>query len=185
MQESTVTWTLLVKVEGAEGGGKSNSGAKMAEKKSAGSEGGSKKTAGGDKSDASDMGWLGEAYSSYKKIKGFAPVASAIVVSKQLFQWGMNVVFRNRGNSVAQQKFNTAMSFVSKGVAIGGSLAAGIATLNPLLIAGGVTSAITTAIGLAEEREQYNYERNWESMSLRYARERAGVSYNRSRTEGN
>ena len=185
MQESTVTYELIVKVEGAEGGGKSNSGAKMAEKKSAGSGGGSKKTAGGDKSDASDMGWLGEAYASYKKIKGFATVAGAIVVSKQLFQWGHNVIFRNRGNSVAQQKFNTKMSFVSKGLAIGGSFVAGIATMNPLLIVGGVTSAITTALGLAEEREQYNYERNWESMSLRYARERAGVSYNRSRTEGN
>ena len=47
----------------------------------------------------------------------------------------------------------------------------------------GVTSGINTLINYAQQQEQFNYERTWESRELVYARERAGMSYNRSRTE--
>lgn len=52
-----------------------------------------------------------------------------------------------------------------------------------LMMIAGVTSGINTLINYAQQQEQFNYERTWESRELVYARERAGMSYNRSRTE--
>ena len=147
-----------------------------------GAAGGTGSTSGGG-STPSDMGWLGNVYNTYKAIKGFAPVAAAGSIGKNLFMWQASLVGRNTGSSLVQEKINFGMQIAGQTLTEGGMLMGGIATGNPLLVLGGAVSAVNTVIGYAKEREQFNYDRRWESIGLTYARERAGASYNRSRLE--
>ena len=129
-----------------------------------------------------DKGGLQAAYGRYKAIKGFAPVAAAAAVGKQIATWQGSVANRNSGNSLMQRKVDIGMQLATQVLTSGGMVLGGLITGNPLLVFGGVTSAIMTGLNYAKEQEQVNYERRWEDMALVYARERAGISYNRSRT---
>lgn len=157
-----VTYEIIIK-DGTGGGG----GADL------GGAGGSQKT--------EDMGFLGNSYTAYKAIKGFAPVAAAVSVATDLIQWQVSLVGRNMGSSLTQQKIDTGMKIAQQTLTAGGLLIGGLATGNPLLLLGAAVSAINTGIGYAKEYEQFNYDRAWENKALIYARERAGASYNRSR----
>ena len=42
---------------------------------------------GSGKGTPSDTGWLNDIYGAYKTIKGFAPIAAATSVAKNIFQW--------------------------------------------------------------------------------------------------
>lgn len=138
---------------------------------------------GSGKGTPSDTGWLNDIYGAYKAIKGFAPVAAATSVTKHIFQWQIGLVGRNTGNSLVQEKINYGMQLAGQIGSSVGVFGLGAALGNPLMMIAGVTSGINTLINYAQQREQFNYERTWESRELVYARERAGMSYNRSRTE--
>ena len=162
-----VTYRIIL--ENATGGGGSYSGIAL---------GGG---VGGEDGNPSDMGWLKRTYNTVEAIKGFAPVAAVGAIGKQLFSWQLDIVYRNNGNALMKQKIDAGFQLAGQAAAAGGLFVAGIATANPLLLLGAATSAITTAIGYGREYEQYNYERRWEGIGLAYARERAGMSYNKSR----
>lgn len=140
---------------------------------------------GGQGGGTSDMsgGALADAYKSYNAIKGFAPVAAAASVAKDIFAWQISLVGRNTGNALVQQKINAGMQIAGQAIGVGGALIAGIATGNPLLIIGAVAGAAKIGIGYAREQEQLNYERRWENIGIALATERAGASLNRSRMQ--
>lgn len=145
---------------------------------SSGSGGGSH----GDGDSASDItNGLEGLYKTYKQIKNIAPVASALSVAKDIFSWQISLVGRNMGNSLVQKKIDLSMQIANQTLSTVGMLVGGIATLNPVMIFGAISGAISTAIDYAKEAEQISYEKRWESISLGLARERAGASLNRSR----
>ena len=147
---------------------------------SSGSGGGSHGDGGSDS--ASDItNGLEGLYKTYKQIKNIAPVASALSVAKDIFSWQISLVGRNMGNSLVQKKIDLSMQIANQTLSTVGMLVGGIATLNPVMIFGAISGAISTAIDYAKEAEQINYEKRWESISLGLARERAGASLNRSR----
>lgn len=130
-----------------------------------------------------DTGWLNDIYGAYKAIKGFAPVAAATSVAKHIFQWQVGLVGRNTGNSLVQEKINYGMQLAGQISSSVGMFGLGAALGNPLMMIAGVTSGINTLIGYAQQREQFNYDRNTENVSRALLMERAGPSFNRSRTE--
>lgn len=138
---------------------------------------------GNGKGTPSDTGWLNDIYGAYKAIKGFAPVAAAGSVAKNIFQWQIGLVGRNTGNALVQEKINYGMQLAGQTLSSVGMVGLGAALGNPLMIIAGMTSGINTLIGYAKQQEQFNYEHTWESRELVYVRERAGMSYNRSRLE--
>ena len=147
---------------------------------SSGSGGGSHGDGGSDS--ASDItNGLEGLYKTYKQIKNIAPVASALSVAKDIFSWQISLVGRNMGNSLVQKKIDLSMQIANQTLSTVGMLVGGIATLNPVMIFGAISGAISTAIDYAKEAEQISYEKRWESISLGLARERAGASLNRSR----
>lgn len=154
---------------------------------SGGSSGGGNNDVGGgnDKNagSAQDMGWLGDAFSAYKTITGFAPVAAGIGIGKQLVSWRVGVIGRDTGNSLYQEKINFGLQVAGQALSAGGLIFGGLATGNPLMLLGGVTSAISTSISYMRQAEQFNYERSIENVSRALLMERAGPSFNRSRTE--
>lgn len=147
---------------------------------SSGSGGGSHGDGGSDS--ASDItNGLEGLYKTYKQIKNIAPVASALSIAKDIFSWQISLVGRNMGNSLVQKKIDLSMQIANQTLSTVGMLVGGIATLNPVMIFGAISGAISTAIDYAKEAEQISYEKRWESISLGLARERAGASLNRSR----
>lgn len=147
---------------------------------SSGSGGGSHGDGGSDS--ASDItNGLEGLYKTYKQIKNIAPVASALSVAKDIFSWQISLVGRNMGNSLVQKKIDLSMQIANQTLSTVGMLVGGIATLNPVMIFGAISGAISTVIDYAKEAEQISYEKRWESISLGLARERAGASLNRSR----
>ena len=147
---------------------------------SSGSGGGSHGDGGSDSSSDITNGLEG-LYKTYKQIKNIAPVASALSVAKDIFSWQISLVGRNMGNSLVQKKIDLSMQIANQPLSTVGMLVGGIATLNPVMIFGAISGAISTAIDYAKEAEQISYEKRWESISLGLARERAGASLNRSR----
>ena len=147
---------------------------------SSGSGGGSHGDGGSDS--ASDItNGLEGLYKTYKQIKNIALVASAFSVAKYIFSWQISLFGRNMGNSLVQKKIDLSMQIANQTLSTVGMLVGGIATLNPVMICGAMSGAISTAIDYAKEAEQISYEKRWESISLGLARERAGASLNRSR----
>lgn len=147
---------------------------------SSGSGGGSNGDGGSDSSSDITNGLEG-LYKTYKQIKNIAPVASALSVAKDIFSWQISLVGRNMGNSLVQKKIDLSMQIANQTLSTVGMLVGGIATLNPVMIFGAISGAISTAIDYAKEAEQISYEKRWESISLGLVRERAGASLNRSR----
>lgn len=172
-----VSYEILIR-EVSSGGNGTGSGASSGSGSSAPSNSG-----GSGKGTPSDTGWLNDIYGAYKTIKGFAPIAAATSVAKNIFQWQIGLVGRNTGNSLVQEKINYGMQIAGQIGSSVGMFGLGAALGNPLMMIAGVTSGINSLISYVQEREQFNYDRTWESRELVYARERAGMSYNRSRTE--
>lgn len=84
------------------------------------------------------------------------------------------IVTRNMGNSVVQSKYSAISSMVSKGVNVGLAFA-----INPLV---GFTSLLTTVTSYVVDANQRDFDRRWEREQLNATRERAGMSFNSSRT---
>ncbi len=109
------------------------------------------------------MSTLGDMVFSFAEIganafAGLATVASVLAIGKSIFSNEIARVQRYTGSQQAQDVANANLSIL------------GIFA-NPL----GAT------IQLGYERDQREYERRWESIGLQLARERGGVSLNRSR----
>ena len=92
---------------------------------------------------------------------GLLLVKEAEKIGRQVFSNEIQRVGRYTGSSQAQDVANATLSLI-----------------------GMIKSPIESAIAYHYEREQREYERNWESIGLDLARERGGVSLNRSRSEG-
>ncbi|MBR2334438.1 MAG: hypothetical protein IKA59_03755 [Clostridia bacterium] len=114
----------------------------------------------------------GQGFDAMKVVKAVG--ASALVAGA--FKWQLSLVGRNQGNSLTQEKINSAMSIAGQ---VGG-IVAGFATGGPL---GGALAIAGVGLSYAKDVEQYNYEAKWENVGLSLARERAGTSsaVNRSR----
>lgn len=169
-----VSYEIIIReVSGGSGSGASSGNGSSAPSNSGGS----------GKGTPSDTGWLNDIYGAYKAIKGFAPVAAATSVAKHIFQWQIGLVGRNTGNSLVQEKINYGMQLAGQIGSSVGVFGLGAALGNPLMMIAGVTSGINTLINYAQQREQFNYERNMENVSRALLMERAGPSFNRSRND--
>lgn len=108
--------------------------------------------------------------------KTVAKVWSASALVRTGIEATEQIIARDMGNRVVQGKINAVNSLVKQGVGLGLAFAVG----GP--VAGGLAIA-SIGISYAQQLEQYEYERRWERNSLQRAYERAGPSFNRSRTD--
>ena len=87
-------------------------------------------------------------------------VSAPAMIAKNIFSHEIQRVGRYTGSSQAQDVTNASMSILGK-----------------------IANPIGTMINTMYEIEQSQYEKQWESIGLQLYRERAGVSFNRSRSE--
>lgn len=110
-------------------------------------------------------------------VQAFANAIPAAQIVKSGFDWQVSLIGRYRGSQQAQDVANATMTIAGQ---VGG-IALAFATGN--YVAGGLM-AISTVLGYAREAEENTYQRKWENIGNTIGRERAGASFNRSRTEG-
>lgn len=112
-----------------------------------------------------------------KGIQTLANVIPATQIVKSAFDWQVSLVGRYAGSQRAQNVADATMKVAGQ---IGG-IALAFGTGNYVA---GTMMTISTIIGYAKEAEENRYARKWENIGNTISRERAGASYNRSRTEG-
>lgn len=110
-------------------------------------------------------------------IQALANVIPAAQIIKSGFDWQVSLIGRYKGSQQAQDVANASMKIAGQ---VGG-IALAFATGN--YVAGGLMT-IGTLFGYAREAEENTYQRKWENIGNAIGRERAGASFNRSRTEG-
>lgn len=110
-------------------------------------------------------------------VQAFANVIPGAKIVKSSFDWHVSLIGRYRGSQQAQDVANATMTIAGQ---IGGIMVA-FGTGN--YVAGGLMT-IGTLFGYAREAEENTYQRKWENIGNAIGRERAGASFNRSRTEG-
>ena len=110
-------------------------------------------------------------------IQALANVIPAAQIIKSGFDWQVSLIGRYKGSQQAQDIANASMKIAGQ---VGG-IALAFATGN--YVAGGLMT-IGTLFGYAREAEENTYQRKWENIGNAIGRERAGASFNRSRTEG-
>ena len=110
-------------------------------------------------------------------IQALANVIPAAQIVKSGFDWQVSLIGRYKGSQQAQDIANASMKIAGQ---VGG-IALAFATGN--YVAGGLMT-IGTLFGYAREAEENTYQRKWENIGNAIGRERAGASFNRSRTEG-
>lgn len=110
-------------------------------------------------------------------IQALANVIPAAQIVKSGFDWQVSLIGRYKGSQQAQDVANASMKIAGQ---VGG-IALAFATGN--YVAGGLMT-IGTLFGYAREAEENTYQRKWENIGNAIGRERAGASFNRSRTEG-
>lgn len=110
-------------------------------------------------------------------VQAFANVIPAAQIVKSGFDWQVSLIGRYKGSQQAQDIANASMKIAGQ---VGG-IALAFATGN--YVAGGLMT-IGTLFGYAREAEENTYQRKWENIGNTIGRERAGASFNRSRTEG-
>lgn len=110
-------------------------------------------------------------------IQALANVIPAAQIIKSGFEWQVSLIGRYKGSQQAQDIANASMKIAGQ---VGG-IALAFATGN--YVAGGLMT-IGTLFGYAREAEENTYQRKWENIGNAIGRERAGASFNRSRTEG-
>ena len=110
-------------------------------------------------------------------VQAFANVLPAAQIVKSGFEWQVSLIGRYQGSQQAQDIANASMKIAGQ---VGG-IALAFATGN--YVAGGLMT-LGTLFGYAREAEENAYQRKWENIGNAIGRERAGASFNRSRTEG-
>lgn len=148
------TYTIFIRNESGGGG----SGSREANGNAPG-----KKKADGKKKDAFDS----------ELVKILAQVWAVSAVVRQGVRAGADIVTRNTGNSYIRSVTNEAFSIAKVTM---GSIMAGM--INPVL---GATYGLSSVVNIGFQDEQASWDRRWENENLYRLRERAGVSFNRSR----
>ena len=110
-------------------------------------------------------------------VQAFANVIPAAQIVKSGFEWQVSLIGRYKGSQQAQDIANASMKIAGQ---VGG-IALAFATGN--YVAGGLMT-LGTLFSYAREAEENAYQRKWENIGNAIGRERAGASFNRSRTEG-
>ena len=110
-------------------------------------------------------------------VQAFANVIPAAQIIKSGFEWQVSLIGRYKGSQQAQDIANASMKIAGQ---VGG-IALAFATGN--YVAGGLMT-LGTLFSYAREAEENAYQRKWENIGNAIGRERAGASFNRSRTEG-
>ena len=110
-------------------------------------------------------------------VQAFANVIPAAQIVKSGFEWQVSLIGRYQGSQQAQDIANASMKIAGQ---VGG-IALAFATGN--YVAGGLMT-LGTLFSYAREAEENAYQRKWENIGNAIGRERAGASFNRSRTEG-
>ena len=110
-------------------------------------------------------------------IQALANVIPAAQIVKSGFDWQVSLIGRYKGSQQAQDIANASMKIAGQ---VGG-IALAFAT--GYYVAGGLMT-LGTLFGYAREAEENTYQRKWENIGNAIGRERAGASFNRSRTEG-
>ena len=109
-------------------------------------------------------------------VQAFANVIPAAQIVKSGFEWQVALIGRYQGSQQAQDIANASMKIAGQ---VGG-IALAFATGN--YVAGGLMT-LGTLFSYAREAEENAYQRKWENIGNAIGRERAGASFNRSRTE--
>ena len=109
-------------------------------------------------------------------VQAFANVIPAAQIIKSGFEWQVSLIGRYKGSQQAQDIANASMKIAGQ---VGG-IALAFATGN--YVAGGLMT-LGTLFSYAREAEENAYQRKWENIGNAIGRERAGASFNRSRTE--
>ena len=110
-------------------------------------------------------------------VQAFANAIPAAQIVKSGFDWQVSLIGRYKGSQQAQDIANASMKIAGQ---VGG-IALAFATGN--YVAGGLMT-LGTLFSYAREAEENAYQRKWENIGNAIGRERAGASFNRSRTEG-
>ena len=110
-------------------------------------------------------------------IQALANVIPAAQIVKSGFDWQVSLIGRYQGSQQAQDIANASMKIAGQVGGIALAFATGNYVAGTLMTAG-------TLLGYAREAEENTYQRKWENIGNAIGRERAGASFNRSRTEG-
>lgn len=110
-------------------------------------------------------------------VQAFANVIPAAQIVKSGFDWQVSLIGRYKGSQQAQDIANASMKIAGQVGGIALAFATGNYVAGTLMTAG-------TLLGYAREAEENAYQRKWENIGNTIGRERAGASFNRSRTEG-
>lgn len=110
-------------------------------------------------------------------VQAFANAIPAAQIVKSGFEWQVSLIGRYKGSQQAQDVANAAMTIAGQ---VGG-IALAFGTGNYVA---GTLMTLGTLFGYAKEAEENTYQRQWENIGNAIGRERAGASFNRSRTEG-
>lgn len=110
-------------------------------------------------------------------VQAFANVIPAAQIIKSGFDWQVSLIGRYKGSQQAQDIANASMKIAGQVGGIALAFATGNYVAGTLMTAG-------TLLGYAREAEENTYQRKWENIGNAIGRERAGASFNRSRTEG-
>ena len=113
-------------------------------------------------------------------IRKMAPVGYALKFANQAITAEINRVELRTGNALLQEKISYAYSTTGRVLTIGGAIIGGALTGNPLAVAGGVMSAISWGVDIAQEQTNINLARRVENIGIGMANIRAGAGGNRN-----
>nr|DAN13722.1 MAG TPA: hypothetical protein [Caudoviricetes sp.] len=106
--------------------------------------------------------------------KAVARVWSSTDLLRTTLDASMQVVSRNEGNSLINERYQAVKGVGTTALTLGLAFAAGGGFV-------GLSAMAGTAISYGRKIEQFNYERRWEMYGLTEKRARAGANFNRSR----
>lgn len=106
--------------------------------------------------------------------KAVARVWSSTALLRTTLDASMQVVSRNEGNSLINERYQAVKGVGTTALTLGLAFAAGGGFV-------GLSAMAGTAISYGRKIEQFNYERRWEMYGLTEKRARAGANFNRSR----
>lgn len=116
----------------------------------------------------------------YNAIRKMAPVGYALKFAKQFVSAEVNRVELRTGNALLQEKVSYVYSTAGRILTIGGAIMGGLATGNYLVAAGGLVSAISWGVDIAQEQTNINLARRVENIGIGMANIRAGAGGNRN-----
>lgn len=106
--------------------------------------------------------------------KTVARVWSSTALLRTTLDATMQVVSRNEGNSLINERYQAVKGVGTTALTLGLAFSVGGGFA-------GLSAMAATAISYGRKIEQFNYERRWEMYGLTEKRARAGANFNRSR----